>query len=291
MSRLLSQALLIGTTLAMTALFVLSRGSPYQEALLSGAGVVLILLSVLLERLAPFRPAWNESRGDLPGDMGAAIVILGVLEPLLKWLTPLALLWLLPAFDGLDAVSHAPLFVQVFGVLLLTELGAYLSHRAHHAFAPLWALHAMHHAPERLYTLNNFRFHPLNYILNHLLMLVPVLMLGFDPEAVVAVLAITLPALLLQHSNIAFDFGWLDGFVNTNSLHRWHHSTREAEGNRNFGRALVIWDRLLGTYHNPKAGSAPEAVGLFAASRNYPDAGRFFAQLGYPFSRACCARG
>ena len=45
-----------------------------------------------------------------------------------------------------------------------------------------------------------------------------------------------LPVLLLQHSNIRFDFGILNSLFNTNALHRWHHSTNPQEGCQNLGR-------------------------------------------------------
>lgn len=281
-----SKSLLAGLTLAMGALFLWSLNDPAQELYLAGASVGLILLSLVMERLRPLHENWNKSTGDTKGDIGIALFLFGALDPVLKLAGPLIVVSVLPA----AWVAGWPLIVQILLVTLLIELGAWISHFLHHRWQPLWALHAMHHSPTRLYTLNNLRFHPLNYAVNYAAMILPVLALGFAPEALVAYVALSAPVLILQHTNVGFSFGGWNGVLNTNDLHRWHHSSDPEEGVKNLGRALVIWDRVFGTYYNPATRSEPEAVGLFADSRRFPVASRVLAQLAYPFSRDCCSR-
>lgn len=285
--RVLSQAALLGSTGAMGALFWVTRGQPGQEAAIGGAGLALILAAFLLERRFPYRADWNHGRGDGLGDLASAGLMLGVLDPLLKWGTPLLLLAVLP---GGTALADLPFGIQLIAVTLLIEFGAWAIHWLHHRLPALWSLHAMHHSPERLYSLNNFRFHPLNHILNHLAMIVPVLALGFPAEAVLGYVALSMPVLILQHSNADFDFGALDRWFNTCVVHRWHHADTPSEASCNYGRALVIWDRAFGTYRGTDGGAAPARIGLFAASRNYPTPDRFLAQLAWPFRgmARCC---
>ena len=216
--------------------------------------------------------------------MGSFVLIFGLLDGALKWLTPFAVLAIAP----LSGMIGLPLRQQIVLVFLWIELASWASHWAHHRVKPLWALHAMHHRAERLYTLNTFRFHPFNHVLNHLAMILPLLCIGVAAEAILVYTALTLPVLLLQHSNIAFDFGRLNLLLNTNDLHRWHHSAKPSEGAMNLGRALVIWDQVFGTYLRPPSSTSPAMIGLFAASRGYPSASHFWAQLAWPFGSICC---
>lgn len=285
MTRIASQSFLIGMIMAMGGLLAAFWAHPAREALLVVGAAVLIATSLLLERLWPHDAAWSDvPREELLGDVGSFVLVFGLIDGALKWLTPFVVLALLP----MPGTLALPLWLQTVLVILWIEFAAWASHWAHHRFKPLWALHAMHHSTERLYTLNNFRFHPLNHLLNHLAMVLPPLAVGVSAEAILIYAALSLPPLLLQHSNVAFDFGRLNLIFNTNDLHRWHHSAKPSEGMQNLGRALVIWDQVFGTYLRPAASSAPVRIGLFDVSRSFPAAARFWAQLAWPFTPACC---
>lgn len=285
MTRYASMSILLGSIATMAFLLVLLWSHPDREALTAGGAIVLIIASLVLEKLRPFNTDWSQTpRGELAGDVGSFVLIFGVIDSALKWLTPFVILALLPELGALSL----PLWQQVILVTLWIEFAGWVSHWAHHKFNPLWALHAMHHSTEHLYTLNNFRFHPLNHIINHLAMMMPPLLAGFSTDAILVYTALSLPVMLLQHSNVAFDFGGLNRIFNTNDLHRWHHSSDPQEGVSNLGRALVIWDQLFGTYLRPTDRIQPAGIGLFARSRSFPAPTRFFAQLAWPFSKECC---
>jgi ornithine lipid hydroxylase len=285
MNRILSQAILVGLTAGMAALLTVFWAHPARDGIIAGAAIGLILLSLGLERVWPHDPDWAQvPRTEVAGDIGSFLLIFGALDGVLKWLTPFAILALATPPNPIGL----PLWQQTLLVVLWIEFAAWASHWAHHRYRPLWALHAMHHSTERLYTLNNFRFHPLNHVLNHLAMILPLLWIGVAAEAILIYSALSLPVLLLQHSNIAFDFGRLNLLFNTNDLHRWHHSANPREGTMNLGRALVIWDQIFGTYLRPSAAKGPDHIGLFAASRSFPSASRFWAQLAWPFQFKCC---
>jgi len=281
----MSQSFLIGLTLFMAAAFAATLGMVAQELILSGLAATLIVLSLVLERWHPYDASWNRAQGDGPGDLLSLGIIVAAIDPAMKWALPLGLLWLLGDRPG--PIADAPLWLQILLVTLVTELAAWLSHWLHHNTRWLWLLHAIHHSPKRLYTLNNFRFHPLNHVFNSVFVLLPALLLGASDAAILGYVAITYPVLLLQHSNVRFQFGWLNHVFNTNEVHRWHHSSAAREGNHNYGRSLVIWDKIFGTFLLP--GGAPRSIGLFASSRDFPAPSQYLRQLVYPFSRRCCA--
>lgn len=276
---------MLAITGLMAFLYVSTLGSSMQEMYLTVATIGLIGLSLAMERLLPLHNEWNSGNGDTAGDIGSFVIVFGILDGALKWVSPFFILALLPTAS---TASGWPLWGQIIIAALLIELGAWISHWAHHKYKPLWALHAMHHSTERLYTLNNFRFHPLNHVLNYLIMFLPLLALGISKDAILGYTALTLPILLFQHSNVGFNFGFLSYFLNTNTLHRWHHSTAYKEGMQNFGRATVIWDHVFGTFLNPADDKEPDSIGLFTGESLYPKANRTLRQIAWPFTKNCC---
>lgn len=284
-SQKVSQSFLLSLILFMGLLYYATLGNSLQELYLTLATLGLICFSLVLERFCPLHREWNDGKNDISGDIGSFVLVFGVLDSGLKWLSPFIILALVP--ETTSALSW-PLWVQVIVATLMIELGAWISHWAHHRYAPLWALHAMHHSTERLYTLNNFRFHPFNHILNYLITFLPPLAFGITPEAILGYVALSLPILLFQHSNIGFNFGLLNFVFNTNAVHRWHHSTVQKEGMSNFGRALVIWDHVFGTFYHPSFQSEPSEIGLSSTNTTYPPASRTIKQILWPFCKECC---
>lgn len=252
---------------------------------------VLILAAVAFaERRAPYRTDWSADQGDLRTDITSAAWLFAVADPLLKWGLPVLVL----AFAGTGLRTAAAIFpigwpfiAQVVAAALIAEFTSYWSHRWHHRLPALWWLHALHHGSERLYWLNNFRIHPLNYGINHVLGFAPLLLIGTPAEVILGYLALSYPVLMLQHANLPLHSGWLNYVFSTNEVHRWHHSDQVAEGDSNFGRALVLWDQVFGTYrYNPKAND-PAAVGLYLPTR-YPARSSFVQQIYSMFLPGCC---
>ena len=261
------------------------------ELAVVGASVLSLGLVWRLERLIPFRPDWNRNQGDLGVDLFSAAVLIALVDPLLKLLFPLAVVWVYALAGWQPLGSKLSLWLEIVLVLGLIELGKYGSHRLHHSQLRLWWLHAMHHSSQRLYVLNGLRFHPLNYCLNMTLALLPVMLLGASPEALLGYLAITQPVVLIQHANVDLRHGWLNWIFSTPEVHRWHHATEPDQANRNFGNALMLWDHVFGTF-KPAAGfTTDKPVGLFADSRaSYPASESYWTQLLSMFSPRCCAR-
>ena len=281
--RKVSSIVLLFLLIAMAVLAVTVPSSVESKTTaVAGLSIGLIVLSLVGERFKPFRRSWNTNRGDIVGDIGSFVGIFGVLDSALKLLTPLIAIAVFG--DLLTSQSWVSLPVEVLMVTLLIELGAWVVHWLHHTQSTLWKLHAMHHSPERLYTLNNFRFHPLNHILNTVAIVFVPLLLGFSEESILMYTAISTPVLVLQHSNIDLEFGLLNRLVNTNEVHRWHHSTEAGHERCNLGRALTIWDQIFGTFVTPSPAGAPDRIGLTEHSkRHVPPVEEPLAQLLYPF--------
>ena len=296
MRDLVARHLLWLSIFGSSAAFLLARanGSSTEVAVLL-ASVAVLAVGAVMERVLPYQREWNLASGDARTDLASAFVLVGVVDPLLKAALPLALV---AAWREVGPASSLPrvgddfgFFLQVLAALLWIELARYGSHRWHHANRALWWLHALHHGSRRLYTLNNFRFHPVNHAINHLLSIGPLLILGVPADVLLACLAITQPVLMLQHANIDLRSGWLNRVFSSNEVHRWHHSNLAVEANCNFGSALLLWDHLFGTYRAASAGVGPDAIGLFGDGNRYPAAQGYVRQLGSMFSPACCRSG
>jgi sterol desaturase/sphingolipid hydroxylase (fatty acid hydroxylase superfamily) len=266
-----------------------ARGGNLELAVIV-PGALVLALAMLLERSMPFRSDWNRARGDLRTDLASAGVLFALVDPLLKWLMPVLAVALFGLAGGPAAPwlpAGLPFAAQVAIATLLAELGSYWAHRVHHAVPALWWLHALHHGSERLYTLNNFRLHPLNYALTQLAGMLPLLLIGTPAEVLYGYLALTYPVLMLQHANLPLRSGVLNYVFSTNEVHRWHHSATPGEGDRNFGRALVIWDIVFGTFRYCAGDNAPATIGLYQGSA-YPAAASFAQQLMSMLRPACC---
>ncbi len=268
-----------------------SAGGPTATALTVWSALMLALVAGL-ERLRPFEPRWRrpEAGASVWADGLSAAVLLGVLEPLLKAGLPLLAEVLRERLPGVGhwPLDGAPLAWQILAALLWVEFAKYGSHRLHHEWRGLWALHAMHHAPARLHWLNNLRFHPLNHLLNSAASLLPLLLMGVPAEVLLGVLALTQPVLMLQHANVRTRNGWLNAVLSTNEAHRWHHGAHPSEAHSNYGSALLLWDHVFGTYRAADAHSRPRAVGLFDTSAHYPAHGSYLQQLLAPLLPPCC---
>lgn len=292
MQAILSRTLFPVAVFGSFLIFLYTRhvGGNIELAMLL-SGVSVVILSTLLERLTPFRQEWNAPQGDLATDLLSTGVLVGLTEPLLKAAAPVALV----ALYGLTQTvggwrlfpTALPFLVQVLLAMLIAEFGSYWSHRWHHGNRRLWWLHALHHSSERLYTLNNFRFHPLNHALNYLFGIFPLMLLGVPVDVLLGYLALTQPVLMLQHANLPLRNGILNYVFSTNEVHRWHHSSLPDEGNSNYGRALLLWDMVFGTFRYRPDADAPQRIGLFASSR-YPGKQSYVRQLMSMFHPDCC---
>ena len=113
----------------------------------------------------------------------------------------------------------------------------------------------------RLWVINTGRFHIVDTLMKIACSQTP-LLLGAPLRVFLWVSAATAFIGLLTHCNIDVRTGFLDRIFSTPPLHRWHHSKRLPEGNRNYGENVVLWDRLFGTYYHPRDRRPPVDIGI-----------------------------
>ncbi len=153
------------------------------------------------------------------------------------------------------------------GYLLVTFV-FYWWHRARHELPVLWRyLHQVHHSPVRIECLMSFYKHPLEILINGLLLssLLHVL-IGLPAASAAAVVAIAGVGELFYHWNVRTPH-WLGYLFQRPEMHRRHH---QRDWHRDNYSDLPLWDMLFGTFHNPRI---PPADCGFAddAERRLPD--------------------
>lgn len=269
-------AMLIGFALfAAAAGSGASSASAAMLAVSAGAGLV-----VLHELLCPYRARWRPAARELADDLA----YLGLVQMLLPRLLGFGAVWLAASF-AVELGRPLPLWphrwpapAQALLMVLTADLLRYWLHRAAHRYELLWRLHAVHHAPKRLYAINVARFHPLEKTLQFVLDALPFLSLGVGPDVLALYFVFYAINGFYQHSNCDIRLGPLNYVISGPELHRWHHSVNARESNNNYGNNLIVWDLLFGTYFRPRD---REVGRLGLVNRRYPQG--FVAQLGTPF--------
>jgi len=240
----------------------------------------LALAVAVLERAMPHEEAWLKNDGQVVPDIAHTVLNKSVAQALVLSLTFLGLAELASPAGHAWWPGQLPAAVQIALGLVLVEFGLYWKHRLAHEWPPLWRFHAVHHSVTRLWFLNTGRFHLVD-TLSGLAFGIPLLLvLGAPSDVMIMVSAITAFIGILTHANVEMRCGWLNYVFNTPELHRWHHSKVLAEGNRNYGENLMVFDQLFGSYFNA-ARRPPADIGI-----NHPMPASFWGQLKVPFTRA-----
>lgn len=131
---------------------------------------------------------------------------------------------------------------------IAVEFAYYWMHRMSHRVRWMWASHAVHHSAEELTLPAALRLGWTDALSGGWLFFAPLILLGFHPLMVAALLAANLKFQFLLHTEAIGKLGLLEGVLNTPSSHRVHHAANEPYLDRNFGGVLLIFDRLFGTY-------------------------------------------
>jgi sterol desaturase/sphingolipid hydroxylase (fatty acid hydroxylase superfamily) len=244
--------------------------------------VVGVVLVALLERVIPYEPSWNRSRGDVGLDsihLAVTLVASSLTQGAVAGAASVT-----TARGGFDLWPSAwPVVSQVGLALLVSDLGVYLVHRAsHESEGLLWRIHSVHHSAERLYWLNGGRFHPANVVYNVALKAAPLAFLGAGQETIVAAGLVSALSSFVTHANLDLRAGPLNRLFSTPEVHRWHHARDLRHANANYGGTLVVWDVLFGTWSLPSRRLPSDAVGL-EDSEGYPTT--MAGQLCHPLAK------
>ena len=132
-------------------------------------------------------------------------------------------------------------------LVVVNDFIYYVFHRLGHRSRFMWAFHVTHHS-SRKYNFSvairlNLFILPL-----HFLFMLPLALMGFRPEAILAINSITTLYQLWVHTELVGSLGILDRIFNTPSNHRVHHGSNPRYLDRNYGAIFIFWDHLFGTY-------------------------------------------
>jgi sterol desaturase/sphingolipid hydroxylase (fatty acid hydroxylase superfamily) len=170
------------------------------------------------------------------------------------------------AAQGLKLHSGSVALDCVLAFILFTFTD-YWSHRLFHG-RTFWPLHRMHHSATEMTALTLWRNHPTAPVLEVFFKVWP-LMLFDAPAAVVAGVGLGVQVYQhLVHSNIAWHWGWFGRWVlQPPAAHRLHHAMDPVLHDRNLG-IPVVWDRLFGTWADPRQAGPHLAIGVADSATN-----------------------
>ena len=243
-----------------------------------------LLIMIGMERWMPFQKNWNENRNDFVTDLVQTFISLPAASQFSEFVLPFLLyipgLMLFEPYGGGYIETQFSLFWSFIITLLLCEFCYYWMHRFTHKIPKFWRLHEVHHAAERVYWANSGRFHFFDAILGSAAYLLPMILLNTSDRIVIMVLIFSGITGFLEHVNINFRAGYMNYVFNSAELHRWHHSRSEQESNNNYGKVLIVWDLLFGTFFWPQERTISE-VGVEGTE----DPKGILKQLTFPFRK------
>jgi len=162
---------------------------------------------------------------------------------------------------GHHYLSSLPALPAAAFYFLTVDFLAYWMHRLNHA-AWLWSTHAFHHSPRNLYWASGMRGSPVHFLLLGAPGLAVQLL--FAPQGIVLLL-VTAYGIVHNsfiHSNVKVPTRLLNWVFITGESHFVHHGRDLRLGNSNFGFLFTFWDRLFGTWIDPRTLPANYPLGL-----------------------------
>ena len=224
----------------------------------------------------PFRPGWlTDSQYFFMSHALVQLMSVLVLAPAVSVGEALAI----PALQ--NAVQALPLIVQFAACVLVADLSQYAVHRAFHGVPLLWRFHRVHHSIETMDWIAGSRLHLLDVVVTRGLVLLPLVVLGFDAAAVYAYLALVSFHAVFIHANFAPRARWVERWIAMPRFHHWHHAIEDEARDCNFAVHLPMIDRWFGTHYVP-GDQWPRGYGI--AGVRAPEG--YFRQLVWPFSSA-----
>jgi sterol desaturase/sphingolipid hydroxylase (fatty acid hydroxylase superfamily) len=179
--------------------------------------------------------------------------------------------------NGHGPLAQLPLALQAVAFLVGSDVMNYWIHRAFHGPA-MWRYHAVHHSSEDLDWLSAARFHPVNIFLGSVATDVVLLLAGISPNVLVFLGPFTIAHSAFVHANLNWTLGPFRYVLAGPVFHRWHHTSTQEGGERNYASTFPILDILFGTFYMPEK-KLPAAYGV--ADRSFPPS--FAEQMMYPF--------
>ena len=198
-----------------------------------------------------------------------------------------ALLFGITTADGLVAfynnghgpLAALPLVAQMLVFLVGEDIILYWTHRLFHG-EKMWKYHAVHHSSEELEWISAARFHPINLFLGTVFADVVMLVAGISPNVFVVLGPLTVAHSAFVHANLDWTLGPFKYLIAGPVFHRWHHTSADRGGEKNFAATFPVLDVIFGTFYMPE-GELPDNYGI--GDRTFPTS--FTGQLAHPFTQ------
>ncbi len=152
-----------------------------------------------------------------------------------SFVTMLAYGLIAPWIPPHEYVSSLSPLVALIAYLFVMDFIFYWYHRAEHAYAPLWAVHELHHADSELNVTSSMRTHFLEYPLQFFIIAIPTTyLIKIDSSLLLPLLVIATTWLFFTHSNVRLHLGFLSKYICGPQVHRIHHSNQKIHEDKNF---------------------------------------------------------
>jgi len=205
-----------------------------------GIGLAL----VLLERIIPDR--------DLPAVKGwwLRVISLNLVQLGVVFLSGVAWNQWLQGWS-VFSLSFLPAILGGFISYICITFLFYWWHRVRHSSSFLWRVfHQVHHSPQRIETLTAFYKHPVEMLVNSVLVaVINYTLFGLSIDAAAWVLLFTACGEYFYHMNLRTPH-WIGYFIQRPEMHCIHHERNVHHYNYS---DIPLWDMLFGTYKNPKS--------------------------------------
>ncbi len=239
---------------------------PHETAYKLLTYLVVIACFDLMERLRPGHLV--DRRRNLRIDLFALLVVVlaGEVGHFLI-LFGLAAVHFEELFAPVVALRELPVAARIFLGLLLGDFALYWVHRWMHCSNLLWRTHVFHHSITELYWLSGAR----TSLAHLLLFALPEIAIAYyllDLTPVQAGIGFSIGAFIniWVHTNLWVNFGPLEWLFITPNYHRVHHSASPLM-HTNLGFILTLWDRIFGTYTDPRTVGTEFPLGLMGNDR------------------------
>ena len=232
----------------------------------------------------------DQTRDDAIVEIFGSVVLLALTQPLIIFMTHLALSNFAPQLAGV--LSGIDIFLAIGLLLIFDDMTQYWLHRASHTFPWLYNLHRAHHNAKymsiRLVYRNNFFYY---LFMPGIWFSAALIYMGLG-WVYVGYIIVKMAVIIGAHSDVAWDkplyaIKWLspvmwvvERTISTPSTHHAHHGRHKDDPatnyKGNYGNLLFFWDVLFGTAKITR--KYPESYGV----ENLPKA-KFTQQLAWPF--------
>jgi alkylglycerol monooxygenase len=149
----------------------------------------------------------------------------------------------------IDVDSYSPRGKWLAAILLFlgVDCAYYWFHRIAHEFNAPWAGHVVHHSSEDYNLAVALRQGTFQGLFSWVFYL-PLALLGFPPVWFAAMSSFDTLYQFWIHTRLIGKLGPLEWVLNTPSHHRVHHARNPKYLDKNYAGALIIWDRMFGTF-------------------------------------------